>query len=212
MEYDVRPLEIFCVPIIILAISLINIIINLSRRVMNSVLKKDYTFKKRIHIIYSKYLKLKFISKIKSTFKKYKVGSKFLKIELIIGMLTIGYAFFLFKDNNPPYHKYYINDDAIEIAFYLKENAPLESRILKPPVLHWAINRILYNMEMKISINNRNSTYIEIIEEITGRNLDYVIYQLNYYNNRTINDLILSYPYLEELVKFGKYVLFEYIG
>jgi len=213
VEYDVRTLEIFCLPIIILAVSLIDLFIRLFRRLSSVILNKYRLIKKSYNTKKNnlRVLKSKFISVIRKKLNIYSVGSKIFKLDYVLVILTITYAFFLFKSHTPPYHNYYADDEIMEPVLYLRDKAPLNSMVIKPPEAYSRISRILIGLNLKNWQTDIDSSYTEIIDEIKTENPDYIIYRRNYYENKSIDNLIANYTFLKELLINERYILYEYI-
>lgn len=212
VEFDVRTLEIFCLPIIILAVSFIDLFIRLFRRLSSIILnkykliKKSYRVKKNVLRV----LKSKFVSVIRKRLNVHSVGSKIFKLDYVVIIFTIIYAFTLFKSHTPPHHNYYVEDEIMDPVLYLRDKAPLNSRVIKPPNEYKGISKILIGLFLMNWQTDINSSYTEIIDEIKTKNPDYIIYKRNYYENKSIDNLIANYTFLKGLLINERYILYEY--
>jgi len=144
--------------------------------------------------------------------KKNILLSKVLRIDFIIIVLSLSSACMVFEKTNPPRQYIYYSDELTDIVLYLRSNAEEGSRILgKPRERYQNIYTILFDMNIRSWTPNTNASYNAIIQEIRGWPPHYVIYQKNYFNDKSIDDLILNYPDLHQLLNNEKYILFRFI-
>ena len=173
-----RSLELFALPIIIMATFFFECVIKLSKIIVNFLNSKLKTFNFKIH-----------------------------KEKLIINsILEFGFLLFLFMNvtsmistrDSPDYY-YYYNDDYVSITLYLRNNAESGSIISHPYLNRNDIHSILYDMDLYHY--NLSSTPLlgEFFQNLRSKNTDYLII-----NNSEILELWenhISYnSYFRELI------------
>jgi hypothetical protein len=126
--FKYRTLEIFALPIIIMAIFFFVWVLNISKKI-------------------TKYLTLK-IKSYNRILSKYKPYSNLLKLESIVLIFLFISVSSLKINRELPQYDYYYNSDNVEILLYLRGNIEPNTYILVPSYVRNDVYNILYDMDL----------------------------------------------------------------
>ena len=189
IKFRKRILQSFSLPIIIMALFTIEWIVNLARNFTDFLVRR-----------------FKFYKNLVQTNKIY---SKFLRIDTIIIIFLITSLSSTFLTHRYPDYYYYYDDELVEVVLYLRDKAEPNSKILREDFDSAVIFRMLYDMKVKKWDLNRTSTLDDLLLEISERDIDYLIFSKNFFNNSTIDDLITEENNFKELIDNEEFFLFK---
>lgn len=150
-----RTLEIFALPIIIMAVFFFESVIKLSKMIV-------------------KYLKVKF-KRLNFKINGDKPFFKLLKIENVFLLFLFTNITFMIITRDLPEYYYYYNDEYVKITLYLRENAESGSVICHPYLDRNDIHNILYDMDF-YHYNFSNTPLLgQFFHDMRSRNTDYFI-------------------------------------
>ncbi len=189
LEYKARSLEIFTLPIVILATITIEIIINKLNKLALIIYSKSVTLRKFINT--------------------HPTSKKVLRIQFMLGLLSLYGAITIYERTIPPRYTFDFSDELTDIVLYIRVNAQERSKILgKPQETYLSIYRMLFDMYMKQWSSTEENDINEISNEIISYNPDYIIYKKNFFNESTY-ELMLNNFNLEVLIDNELYILFR---
>lgn len=190
IKFRKRILESFSLPIIIMALYAIEWIVNLSKK-------------------FTDYLILKF-NVYRNLINSKKFYSKLIRIESIIVIFLIASTSSSFMIHRYPDYYYYYEDELVEVVLYLRTHAESNSKILREDFDSAVIFRMLYDMKIKKFDVNETSSYEDLKNEIHERDIDYLIFSKDYFDNNTIEDSLCDSSRFKELLENDEYILFKY--
>jgi hypothetical protein len=154
-----------------------------------------------------------FISKKFEFYKKLayrnKTYSKLFRIESIIVLLILASLSITFIENRHPDYGYTYDDELVEVVLYLREHAESGSNILREDFDSAVIFRILYDMDVKKYEVNETSSYEDLKMEIYDRDIDYLIFSRDFFDNKTIDDNLENNSRVKEILKNDDFILYR---
>jgi len=189
IKFRKRILQSFCLPVIIMAVYSIEWIINKSKLVTNYLTRKYEFYRKLIN--------------------NKKPYSKLFKIESILVMLLLISASSTYYMNRWPDFHYEYDDELTDVVLYLRDNAKPGSKILRQDFDSVIIFRMLYDMKVREWHLDENSTFCELLREIQERNIDYLIFPKDYFDDGSIDYWIKHTPDLNEKLENDDYILYK---
>jgi len=184
-----RILQSFSLPIIIMTLYSFEYFVNFSSKLTKFLANKFDFYKKLI--------------------SKNKTYSKLFKIESVITILLLTSVSASFMQHRYPDYSYSYDDELVEVVFYLRNHAESDSNILREDFDSAVIFRILYDMDIKKYEVNESSTYENLKLEIFERDIDYLIYSRDYFENKTIDDRLEDHSRVKELLKNDDFILYR---
>ena len=145
----------------------------------------------------------------KNLVQKNKIYSKFLRIDSVIVILLITSLSSTFLTHRYPDYYYYYDDELVDVVLYLRDKAEPNSKILREDFDSAVIFRMLYDMKVKKWDLNRTSTLDDLLLEISERDIDYLIFSKDFFDNSTIDDLITGENNFKELIDNEEFYLFK---
>lgn len=189
VKFRKRILQSFSLPLIIMAVYAIEWIINKSK-LLTAYLSNRFSFYKKL-------------------VRSQKFYSKFIRIESIFVFFLIISASSTYYTHRYPDYDYQYDDELVEVVLHLRDNAEKGAKILRKEYDKAIIFRMLYDMEVREWDLNENSTYAALMLEIINREVDYLIFPKEYFNDVNI-ELIISYdPFFDEKMENDDYILYE---
>ena len=192
IKFRKRILQSFCLPVIIMAVYSIEWIVNKSKIIT------DYMTQK-----------FEFYGKLINNKKPY---SKLFRIDSIVVMLLLISASSTYYMNRWPDFHYEYDDETVEVVLYLRDNAKPDSKILRPEFDSVIIFRMLYDMKVKEWHLDENSTFNELMLEIRDRDIDYLIFPKDYFDDGRIDIFAEHHPYLNEKLENDDYIVLKTTG
>ncbi|MFX1393594.1 MAG: hypothetical protein ACFFAH_08465, partial [Promethearchaeota archaeon] len=189
IKFRKRILQSFCLPVIIMAIYSIEWIINKAGKITE-------------YFIY----KFRFYNKIINAKKLY---SKLLRIDSILVILLLISASSIYYMHRWPDYYYQYDDELVDVVLYLRDNAEEDSIILRQDFDSVIIFRMLYDMKIKEWDLNESSTYEELLLEVQQRNIDYLIFPKEFFNDGSIAFYIEHHPDFDEKLENDDYILYK---
>ncbi|MFX1277443.1 MAG: hypothetical protein ACFFAT_20690 [Promethearchaeota archaeon] len=189
IKFRKRILQSFCLPVIIMTIYSIEWIVNKAGKITD-------------FFIY----KFKFYNKIINAKKPY---SKLLRIDSILVILLLISASSIYYMHRWPDYYYQYDDELVDVVLYLRDNAEEDSIILRQDFDSVIIFRMLYDMKIKEWDLNESSTYEELLLEVQQRNIDYLIFPKEFFNDGSIAFYIEHHPDFDEKLENDDYILYK---
>ena len=190
IKFRKRILQSFSLAIIIMSLYTIEWIVNLAKRFTTFLI-----------------LRFKYYDKLVNSHKFY---SKFFKIESIIVLMLIISTSSSFIIHRYPDYYYYYEDELVEVVLYLRTHAEPNSKILREDFDSAVIFRMLYDMKDKKYDVNETSSYEDLKSEVYERDIDYLIFSKDYFDNDTIEDSLCDNSRFKELLENDEFILFKY--
>ena len=141
-----------------------------------------------------------------------KLYSRLFRFDSIVVMLLLISASSIYYLNRWPDFYYQNDDELVEVVLYLRDNAEPESKILRQDFDSAIIFRMLYDMKVKEWDLNENSTYEELLLEVQQRNIDYLIFPKDYFDDGSIDYYIKHHPDLNKKLENDNYIIFKTTG
>ena len=141
-----------------------------------------------------------------------KLYSRLFRFDSIVVMLLLISASSIYYLNRWPDFYYQYDDELVEVVLYLRDNAEPESKILRQDFDSAIIFRMLYDMKVKEWDLNENSTYEELLLEVQQRNIDYLIFPKDYFDDASIDYYIKHHPDLNKKLENDDYIIFKTTG
>jgi len=187
--FKYRTLEVFALPIIIIAIFFLEWVLRMSKKITNCLT-----------------LKIKSYDRI---LNKYKPFSNLIKLESIVLILLFISVSSLKITRELPQYDYYYDNDNVEILLYLRGNVEPNTYILVPSYVRNDIYNILYDMDLYIYIISDHFSLNQFANFARRKTPCYVIF-----NNSQIPDDWLSHPrfniYFENLIINKTFSLYRF--
>ncbi|MFX0072652.1 MAG: hypothetical protein ACFFAO_16330 [Candidatus Hermodarchaeota archaeon] len=192
IKFRKRILQSFCLPVIIMAVYVIEWIVN-KAGIITEYLAEKFEFYK--NLINNK--------------KQY---SRLFRFDSIMVMLLLISASSTYYLHRWPDFNYQYDDELVDVVLYLRDNAESKSKILRQDFDSNIIFRMLYNMKVKEWDLNENSTFKELLLEVQQRNIDYLIFPKGYFDDGRIDYYIKHYPNLNEKLENDDFIIFKTTG
>ena len=189
IKFRKRILQSFCLPVIIMTIYSIEWIVNKAGKITE-------------YFIY----KFEFYNKIINSKKPY---SKLLRIDSILVISLLISANSTYYMHRWPDFYYQYDDELVDVVLYLRDNAEKESIILRQDFDSEIIFRMLYDMKIKEWDLNESSTYEELLLEVQQRNIDYLIFPKEFFDDSSIDFYIKHHPDFDEKLENDDYILYK---
>jgi len=190
IKFRKRILQSFNLPIIIMALYTVEWIVNKSKKFTNFLARKSKFYKNLI--------------------ERNKIYSKLFKIESTIIIIILASTSSSFIIHRYPDYYYYYEDELVEVVLYLRNHAEPNSKILREDFDSAVIFRMLYDMKIKKYNVNETSSYEDLRTEIHERDIDYLIFSKDFFDNKTIEDSLCDSARFKVLLENDEYILFKY--